>query len=201
MQTSSDSQQQDKRVAIDRHSPSDGVTLSTHRQRSRARPYVPVSWREPSSKECRSIHDNADARNPVQQPSSYQPNRILEYEAQGLLHDVVDPRAVPSYTPSPSPRWESSENYVIREARTSESRLKSIVHNLLGSSDDKMVCNWDRTQIEHILKSSVQLVSCLFSLTSYLPSGLPRQQRRNLRLYDTLYCLNKALWHDFIAIG
>ena len=186
---SSDLQQHDERVAIDSHSPSDSVTLSTHWQLFPERPDALVPWREPSPEEYRSIYDNADAPSPAQQPSSYQPYHLSEFEAQGLLRDVADPRQGPSNTPSPMPFWESSEGHLIREARTSEPRLTGVVHNLSGLSDDKMVCNWDRTQLENILKSSVQRVSWLFLLISYLPSCLLGQQRRKLRFYDTLYCL------------
>lgn len=100
--SSSDFQQEDKRVVMDSHSPAASVTVSTHSQRFSERPLISVPWREPSPEEYRSIYDNADAPSPTQQPGSYQPHHPLEYEAQSLLRDIADPRLEPSYIPSPT---------------------------------------------------------------------------------------------------
>lgn len=86
---------------MDSHSPAARTNVSTHLQRFSEKPYVLVPWREPSPEEYRSIYDNADAPSPTQQPSSYQPYHPSEYDPQGLLRDIADPRPEPSYIPSP----------------------------------------------------------------------------------------------------
>ena len=101
METFSDFQQYDKRVVMESHNAAASVTVSTNLQQFPERPYDLVPWREPSPEEYRSIYDNADAPSPTQQPGSYQPYHPLEYEAQGLLRDIADPRLEPSYIPSP----------------------------------------------------------------------------------------------------
>lgn len=101
MEVSSDFQQRGKRAAMGSHSPSASVDLSTQSHRCSEPPSILDPWREPSPEEYRSIYDDLDAPNTVQQPNSYRPYHQLEYEAQGLLRDVTDPRLGPSYRPFP----------------------------------------------------------------------------------------------------
>lgn len=86
--------------AMSSHSPSASVTLSTQSHQCAERPCVLIPWRDPSSEEHRRIDENLEMPNPAQQPEFYHPCLQLEYEAQGLLCNVTDPRPGPPYRPS-----------------------------------------------------------------------------------------------------
>lgn len=99
VEMSSDFQQRKKRAAMGSRNPSAIINMSTQ-SHSSEQPFVLIPWPEPSPKKYRRPCDDLDAPSLVQQPGFYQPYRPLDYETQGWLRDVVDPRPTPSHTPS-----------------------------------------------------------------------------------------------------